>query len=77
MPDRNEEHSTHPPASTSPRLGGAPHEAADVKPLLEKARADAFQKEPRPGTMKTGADTAGGGGTKTIEPGDPPPARTE
>jgi hypothetical protein len=48
------------------------HERPDVKPLVEKAVAELTESR-TPGTMKTGADTAGGGGTRTLGPDDPPP----
>ena len=59
-----------PPKPENPRAGLPPHEMPDVKPLIEKAGAERDRRVPQ-GTIKTGADIAGGGGTKTLD--DPPP----
>lgn len=49
------------PASTD--KGDAVHKWPEVKPLVDKAGAE---KVPHQGSMKTGADTVGGGGTKPF-----------
>ncbi len=48
------------------------HERPEVKPLIEKAGVDLRKTLPQ-GTMKTGADVPGGGGTHTL---DMPPKGT-
>jgi hypothetical protein len=58
-----------PPASTG---GVPPHERPEVKPLVEKAEAERVRGAPPEATIKSGADVAGGGGTKTLEPGPTP-----
>jgi hypothetical protein len=57
------------PPDTVPE-GEEPHTKPEVKSLVEKARADRDKRVPQ-GTMKTGADCAGGGGTKSLEPDKP------
>ena len=42
-------------------------ERPDVKPLVEKAGAGPGPRIPH-GVIRTGADIAGGGGTKSLEP---------
>ena len=42
------------------------HERPEVKPLVDKARAERDQRVPQ-GTMKTGSDVLGGGGTKSLK----------
>jgi len=52
----------HPTPSAEDNVHGRP----EVKPLVEKAGAERDARIPQ-GTMKTGADTVGGGGTKSLE----------
>lgn len=49
---------------------GDVHERPEVKPLVEKAGALKSQDAPH-GTIKSGADVPGGGGTKSLEIGAP------
>lgn len=42
------------------------HERPEVKPLVDKAGADPDRRVPQ-GTMKTGGDVPGGGGTQSLE----------
>lgn len=60
-----------PAESPTAHKGVPPHEMPDVKPLVDKAGAEPDRRIPQ-GAMKTGADTAGGGGTKTLEPDQTP-----
>ena len=70
MPDNKltEPEKPHP----TPRDGDNVHERPEVKPLVEKAGAERERRVPQ-GTMKTGGDIPGGGGTQSLElPTDPP-----
>ncbi len=61
---------TNPPdANTSdqkPNPKESIHERPEIKPLIEKAGAHPERRVSQ-GTMKTGGDVAGGGGTKSLE----------
>ncbi len=55
------------PAPLKPSPSGVPtHELPEVKPLIDKARSDPARRIPE-GTIRTGADVVGGGGTKTLD----------
>ncbi len=52
---------------TEPRTTPEPvSERPEIKSLIDKARAYPEQRIPQ-GTIKTGADIPGGGGTKSLE----------
>jgi hypothetical protein len=62
---------THPKTDTNPQRAAAdPGEVADrpeVETLVRKAQAGKGQELPH-GAVRTGGDTAGGGGTMTLGP---------
>ncbi len=64
MPDPNppEHKNSEPPTPPAANI----HERPEIKPLIEKAGADPQRRVPQ-GTMKTGGDVPGGGGTQPLE----------
>ena len=67
MSQTNREPDPKPKDEEAPPAAIPTHERPDVKPLVEKARAEPHARIPQ-GVMKTGADIAGGGGTKSLTP---------
>ena len=52
-------------AHPSPLAGEKVHERPEVKPLVEKAQAERDARIPH-GTMRTGSDIPGGGGSQSL-----------